>query len=256
MLPTLANLDSKEKTTKATDQDVFQALNWCFQNSELDDQLATMMHESAAMFVMASQLRAMRGLITNPQQFATKLVCDAPEAVEFKNSKTVPAMQKMITAMCVSTTGSTSTRPTDFRSLAGQLQNPSSSTASAASLVLPPTSQQTQLVPPQAQAPAAGPVAFQNQLMDLVLQLQGQMQQMQQASNPPVTSETTTAKPKRRTKRKASSSASSASAETVTGTVEPPEGQQDQEQDEEQPQITAKKPKKKKKKQARSQEDE
>ena len=63
---TLMNWDTKEKSANATETDIYQAMHWCFSNPEIDTQLASWMQESAAFFVFFTQLRAMRGLVTNP----------------------------------------------------------------------------------------------------------------------------------------------------------------------------------------------
>ena len=39
----------------------------------------------------------MRALITNPEQYASKLVNDEPAAIQFKNDKTIAALQQMLT---------------------------------------------------------------------------------------------------------------------------------------------------------------
>jgi hypothetical protein len=46
-----------------------------------------------SLFVFLTQLRAMRALITNPEQYASKLVNDEPPAIQFKNDKTIAALQ-------------------------------------------------------------------------------------------------------------------------------------------------------------------
>lgn len=132
------NLDSKDKSSNATNQDVYQVMRWCFDYPDLDASLSTSMQQSAAFFVLLTQLRAMRGLVTNPKHYATKLVNDAPESIQFKNDKTVGALQQMLTAMCASPqTGPQSSGSHNVRALAQQLVDPSASRASSSGLQPP-----------------------------------------------------------------------------------------------------------------------
>ena len=93
MAETLANVDMKEKTTHTSDTDIYNVMNWCFQHQQLDGSLAKWMQESAAMLVFVTQLRAMTTIIANPQQYASKLINDTPEALQFKTVKSIPALQ-------------------------------------------------------------------------------------------------------------------------------------------------------------------
>ena len=45
------------------------------------------MQESGALYVFLAQLRAMRALFLNPEQYAAKLMNNSPEAIQLKNMK-------------------------------------------------------------------------------------------------------------------------------------------------------------------------
>ena len=92
MTQTLANLDSKDKSSSATSQDVYELMRWCFKQPELDGLHSTWMEQSAAFFVLLSQMGAIRICKSMPN----KLVSDGPEAVQFRRDKTVGAMQQML----------------------------------------------------------------------------------------------------------------------------------------------------------------
>lgn len=199
MQQVLSNLDVKQKTTQATNQDVYQVMRWCFDQPQLDESLSLWMQQSAAFFVMVTQMGAMRALLTNPEQYATKLVNDSPEAIRFKSEKSVASLQKMLTDMCASfqsipVIGTT----THLSALAQQLVNPAgappmppglqapSNTFSNApqNLDIPTTANEVQLpvsntqsmtTPQQPQS-----TTLNTQLMDMILSLQNQMQQLQQ----------------------------------------------------------------------------
>ena len=66
MTETFANIDSKEKSRSTCNQDVYDVMRWCFEEPQLDGLLSTWMQESAAFFVLLTQMRAIRGLVTNP----------------------------------------------------------------------------------------------------------------------------------------------------------------------------------------------
>ena len=83
MQQVLSNFNTKDKSS---------ATVGCI-SCELDASLASWMHQSAAFFVFLTQLRAMRALITNPEQYVSKLVNDEPPAIQFKNDKTIAALQ-------------------------------------------------------------------------------------------------------------------------------------------------------------------
>ena len=80
MTETFANLDSKEKSRSTSNQDVY-VMRWCFEEPQLDGFLSTWMQESAAFFVLLTQMRAIRGLVTHPQVYAYRLVNDSSEAI-------------------------------------------------------------------------------------------------------------------------------------------------------------------------------
>jgi hypothetical protein len=69
----------------------------------------------------------MRALITNPEQYASKLVNDEPATIQFKNDKTIAALQQMLTKMCSSPPIAAPSSNAHVRQLAQQLVDPSSS---------------------------------------------------------------------------------------------------------------------------------
>ena len=78
-------------------------MSWSLQHMEIDDSLAQMMHQSATFYLFLTQLRAMRALFRNPECYAAKLVNDSPKAIQFKNSKSIPALQQMLNKTCAKT---------------------------------------------------------------------------------------------------------------------------------------------------------
>ena len=112
------------------------------------------MQQSAALYVFFTQLRVMRALFSNTEQYAVKLVNDSPEAIQFKNLKTIPALQQMLNKMCTKTApppGSLSSR-TAYQSLQlSQRFNPGmglSATCSTAATVLVAQTAGHELMPP------------------------------------------------------------------------------------------------------------
>lgn len=215
----LLNVDTKQKSTQATETDIYNILNACFQEPQLDASLANWMQQSAALYVFIAQLRAMRTVLANPQQYASKLMNDSPEAVQFKTAKTVPAMQQMLNTMCTTVQLQTlsSTATGTHGQLAGQLINPNSQSQTLVApplplltglcqpTTLPPataTATATQVnlpsLPPdipstsstaqanlaatqqQEQQPVQPPPQVNDQFMDMMLQLQAQIQALQQ----------------------------------------------------------------------------
>lgn len=208
----LANLDSKDKSSNPTPEDVYEVMHWCFANPDLDVSLSHWMQESAALFVFIAQLRAMRGLITNPEQYSAKLVNDSPEAVEFKTAKNVTTMQRMLTSMCIPTAPPSASSCRNVRALATQLANPSAPAstvsgppaahhrASTVSGLEPPAAYRTASTGLQQPPPLS---AFPNELTDMILQLQSQIQAMQQqTSAQPTTSAQQDQSTKKSKKRK------------------------------------------------------
>ena len=143
------------------------------------------MQQSAAFFVLLSQMRAMRGVVRDPQIYANKLVSDGPEAVQFRKDKTVGAMQQMLAAACVPTTPAAApSSNARVRALAAQLVDPQqptertglrASTSGAHGLQDPATSPSV----PSSSGQDTQSSALTNQLMDMILSLQNQMQEMQ-----------------------------------------------------------------------------
>lgn len=212
MNQSLLSLDTKDKTSVATDQDVYNAMNWCFENPQLDASLGQMMQESAALYVFLTQLRAMRTIITKPANYADKIVNDAPEAIAFKNGKTIALMQTMLSAMCVTSTQPEAASSTDVRALAWQLVNPANPNAPAAAPQRPAPPPTPGLVNPgnPMQNPSGQQQTAQlpanNQTLDIILQLQAQMQAMEEqlSQQPGPSTQPPAAGQKRRTpKRKA-----------------------------------------------------
>ncbi len=128
MHQSLTNLDAKDKSSNATNQDMYQVIQWCFADPDLDASLSAWMQESAAFFVLLTQLRAIRGLVSNPQVYATKLVNDTPEATQFKKDKTISSIQQMLMAMCAATPTTAPSSRAHVRALA-QLVDPSGSSS-------------------------------------------------------------------------------------------------------------------------------
>ena len=235
MHQSLTNLDSKDKSSNATNQDVYEVMQWCFADPDLDESLSAWMQESAAFFVLLTQLRAIRGLVSNPQVYATKLVNDAPEAMQFKKDKTISSMQKMLTAMCVTTPTTAPSSRANVRALAQQLVDPSGSSSGlqppdlggsnieSTGLhrpVSPTHGSQVPVMPtPEASfsQQQTQPSIFTNQLMDMILSLQNQMQQTQQEAATQNKQTNPDEQPKKTESRKRSRSPSEACA-TSTNT--------------------------------------
>ena len=199
MQKTLTNLDCKEKSTIATNDDVYHAMRWCFNYPDFDASLSAWMQQSAAFFVLLSQLRAMRGLLANPQVCSAKLVNHSPGAIQFKRERTVTAMQQMLSQMCCAQTPAVApSSGVHVRALAQQLIDLSGTDALPSGMVEPnvpsinfesageqplgtshglviPTSN---TLPTLEQQPQTSPLT--NQRMDMILSLQNQMQQRQQ----------------------------------------------------------------------------
>ena len=143
------------------------------------------MQQSAAFFVLLSQMRAMRGVVRDPQIYANKLVSDGPEAVQFRKDKTVGAMQQMLAAACVPTTPPAApSSNARVPALAAQLVDPQqptertglrASTSGAHGLQDPATPPSV----PSSSGQDTQSSALTNQLMDMILSLQNQMQEMQ-----------------------------------------------------------------------------
>ena len=197
MQQVLTNLNKKDKSSAPSSQDIYQTMRWCFGQTDLDASLANWMQQSAAFFVFVSQLRAMRALITNPEQYASKLVNDVASAIEFKNKKTVSAQQEMLTKMCSSTPTAAPSSRAHVRVLAQQLVDPSSQSCSSADLHQPspvvsaampivqpiglhdPDQPSTSMHMFPAAPTAEQPSNFTNSMLDIILSLQNQMQEMQ-----------------------------------------------------------------------------
>lgn len=195
VLQNLANLDSKDKSCQPTGGDVYNVMRWCFESPELDASLGNWMQESAAMFVFVSQLRAMRALVSNPERYAVKLLNDCPAAVQFKTTKTIASMQNMLTTLCAPAASASISLNRDVRALANQLVNPTEGQGTSSGLQRPTNLPSEGLQPPgeHASSPASRPTStpteqqssqpgFANELMDMVIALQGQLQALQRAS--------------------------------------------------------------------------
>ena len=128
----LSKVDTKEKTTQPNDVGIYNIMNSYYQHPELDTSLTKWMQESAALYVFFTQFRAMRVLFANPEQYASKLMSDSPEAIQFKNAKTIPALQKRLNDMCTTTavTASAIDTPHHRQQLSQQLTNPQRPTLS------------------------------------------------------------------------------------------------------------------------------
>ena len=128
----LSKVDTKEKTTQPNDVGIYNIMNSYYQHPELDTSLTKWMQESAALYVFFTQFRAMRVLFANPEQYASKLMSDSPEAIQFKNAKTIPALQKRLNDMSTTTavTASAIDTPHHRQQLSQQLTNPQRPTLS------------------------------------------------------------------------------------------------------------------------------
>ena len=62
-------------------------MNWSFQETEIDAYIDKLMQESAALYIFLAQLRVMRALFQNPEQYAAKLMNNSPEVIQLKNTK-------------------------------------------------------------------------------------------------------------------------------------------------------------------------
>ena len=124
----------------------------------------------------------MRALITNPEQYASKLVNDEPAAIQFKNDKTIAALQQMLNKMWSSPPIATPSSNAHVRQLAQQLVDPSSSAglqppACSAPIVSLPNQPSSSMH--TVRGAAAEELNITNALMDMILSLQNQMQEMQ-----------------------------------------------------------------------------
>ena len=177
-------LNTKNKDNPPTHQDVYNVLNGCFQGQEFDDVIASSYQQISAMYVMLSQLRALRGLVRCPKEYARKLVSDAPSVLTFKTDNNVTALQKMLEDQCVSThPGPT---PADRSNLSGQLVNPAGNAAAPTS-----TTAASGLIQPNQSNPPD------NALMDIILGLQQQIQSLQQKPTDKTAEETEKKKKKK-----------------------------------------------------------
>ena len=151
-------------------------MRWCFEQPELDGLFSTWMQQSAAFFVLLSQMRAMRGVVTHPQMYANKLASsDGPEAVQFRKDKIVGAMQQMLAATCVPTTPAAApSSNARVCALAAQLVDPQqltecnglrTSTSGAHGLQDPATPPSV----PSSSGQDTQSSALTNQLMDMIL---------------------------------------------------------------------------------------
>lgn len=173
-LPSFHNLDVKNKTATATNQDIYNVLSSCFDHSDFDASLDTSYQQVASMFVLLSQLRAFRGLVKSPEEYADKLIDDSPAAMTFKTTKSLAALQTMLQEKCITSTPRQPT-PATTRELLSQLVNPSQP-APAQTTRPPTTSAAAGLTNPSTSNTNTEP---NNALMDIILGLQHQVQSMQ-----------------------------------------------------------------------------
>ena len=129
IIPSLHNLNTKNKDASPSAQDVYNILHSCCQSSTFDEEVGKAHQQVAAMYTMLAQLRALRGLVRNPKLYAEKIVDDSISSVEFKTEKALSALQRMLQELCVP---ACQTRPTTTQTmdLAAQLVNPSATGAS------------------------------------------------------------------------------------------------------------------------------
>jgi len=66
----------------------------------LDAFLREGMTQGAALYVLCTQLRALRAVMQNPEAYATKLQCDDAQSAAFKANKTLQSLQSMLDGLC------------------------------------------------------------------------------------------------------------------------------------------------------------
>lgn len=219
MQQVLTNLNSKDKSSVSSDQDVYEVMQWCFAQPQFDASLSNWMQQSAAFFVFLSQLRAMRSLITNPEQYASKLVNDEPSGIKFKNEKNIASLQEMLTKMCSVTPIAAPSSNQNVRQLAQQLVNPLSSgalqpPAGSTPIVSLPNEPSTSMHTVSS-APTGEP-NFTNALMDMILSLQNQMQEIQRVNETPQQTADNTDKEDEQQKTRKRKRGKSSSTSTIT----------------------------------------
>lgn len=79
---TFNHLNSNDKTTTATPQDIFNVMSFAIDGDEnFDNDLAEMMHSASALYVAAVQMRAMRAIMTHTETYANKIASDEPSVI-------------------------------------------------------------------------------------------------------------------------------------------------------------------------------
>ncbi|KXJ26786.1 hypothetical protein AC249_AIPGENE26411 [Exaiptasia diaphana] len=120
---TFNHLNSNDKTTTATPQDIFNVMSFAIdRDDQFDNELAEMMHSASAMYVAAVQMRAMRAMMTHIETYANKIASDEPSVIAFKNTGTMQALQTMLNTVCLP--AATALPRVAARNLLGQLVNP------------------------------------------------------------------------------------------------------------------------------------
>ncbi|KAK3751420.1 hypothetical protein QZH41_018771, partial [Actinostola sp. cb2023] len=76
-----------------------------------DEFLSRSMQTGAALLTCSAQIRTMRVLFRNPEVYAAHMQCDHPDAIAFKTTKTIPALQHMLTQMIIPTTNHINLEP-------------------------------------------------------------------------------------------------------------------------------------------------
>ena len=153
---------------------MYKIMSWSLQHTEMDDSLTQMMHQCAAFYMFLTQLRAMRALFRNPEVYAAKLVNDSPKAIQFKNSKSIPALQQLLNKMCAKTAptpGTSSATAYHSSQLCQQLVNLAMGTTASTSFTAVTTTPAEHTAADQLTPPTAPPSQITNQLMDFILQL-------------------------------------------------------------------------------------
>lgn len=122
-LDSYKNLNSANKETVATPTDIYNIMTDAVRDdADWDAFLGEAMAQSASMFVLLTQVRAMRALFLFPDAYAGKLVSDTPLATAFKANKSLAGLQAMLNGL--TTVAPTALPGEARRNLSAQLCNP------------------------------------------------------------------------------------------------------------------------------------
>jgi len=178
---TLKNLNTANKNTSATRQDIFNLVSFALKDDEaLDAFLKEGMTQGAALSVLCTQVRALRAIMQNPEAYATKLQSDDAQCAAFKANKTLQSLQAMLDGLCCA--APVALPNAAHWNLIHQLANPAAIGGSASSAAAPVAGPSGLTNPGQTPASATpAPVAADTNMamMTMILQLQEQLRQMQ-----------------------------------------------------------------------------